>query len=227
MPKRTTNISRQVQHQEGPGERPIGDSISHARKPVVLQSEQLHAGIHTEEEEIEDMDGEGEDDSMAEMLTMLREIQKRKASKTSVRTAAFQNQKAALFSDARKRVDKAVRDGASAVDEARTTILGLRSQEVHQEGALASFKALWEVQDDCVQSLLHDLSGMIENLAHRRAEQINEASATLEAHIAERESSRKRLLAQASVCIEENIENQKIATDASALIKHYKALLRS
>ncbi|KAH9852691.1 hypothetical protein C2E23DRAFT_885445 [Lenzites betulinus] len=164
---------------------------------------------------------------MVEMLAMLQEIQKRKASKTSVRTAAFQNQKTALFSDARKRVDKAVRQGTSAIDEAHAMILDLKAKEVHQEGTLASLKALWGSQDDCVQGLLHNLGGMIEQLSHKRAEQINEASATLEAHITERENSRKRLLAQASVCIEENIENQKIATDANALIKHYKALLRA
>ncbi|KAI0362491.1 hypothetical protein OH77DRAFT_1416759 [Trametes cingulata] len=164
---------------------------------------------------------------MAEMLTMLQEFQKRKATKTSARSAAFQHAKAALFGDARKRAEHAVRDGTSAIEKARTTIIDLKAKESSQEGILTSLKALWECQDECVQDLLGTLNGVVEDLAHRRAAQINETSAMLEAQVVAREESRKRLLAQASTYIEENIENQRIATDANDLLKHYKALLRS
>lgn len=164
-------------------------------------------------------------------------------------------------------------------------MLDLKAKEVSQEAALTSLKVLWDNQEvcaymalrnilnilskDCVQDILSNFNGIIEDLAHRRAEQINEASAMctssatrtccgsracahwsvpppVEAHVSEREKSRRKLLAQASACIEENMENQKvrrlceyycarafaytslqIATDADNLIKHYKALLRS
>ncbi|KAI0672870.1 hypothetical protein C8Q78DRAFT_685391 [Trametes maxima] len=164
---------------------------------------------------------------MVEMLVMLKEFQKRKASKTSARSVAFQNQKAMLFADARKRAEKAVREGFSSVEKARATILDLKAQEVSQEGNLASLKVLWESQDECVQGLLRDCCGIVEDLAHRRAEEIDQASAMLELQAAERERSRRRLVENARTCIEENLESQKVATDAKNLIKHYKALLNA
>ncbi|OSD08510.1 hypothetical protein PYCCODRAFT_1429570 [Trametes coccinea BRFM310] len=182
-----------------------------------------------DEEYIEDAVGEddGDDENMAEMLAMLQEFQKRKASKTSARSVAFQTQKAAMFAEARMRVDDAVRSGIASIEHARTTILDLKAQEVSQEAALISLKALLESQDECVQGLLSTQNGVIEDLAHRRAEQIDEASAMLETQAIEREKSRKRLIASARSSIEENIEQQKVATDASNLIKHFKALIRS
>ncbi|KAI0373006.1 hypothetical protein BV20DRAFT_938755 [Pilatotrama ljubarskyi] len=114
---------------------------------------------------------------MAEMLTMLQEFQKRKATKTSARSITFQNAKSALFSDARKKVDKAVRDGTTALENAHAAIINVKAKEISQESALASLKSLWDSQDECVQDLVGNLSGVIEDLAHRRAAQINETSA--------------------------------------------------
>ncbi|KAI0647403.1 hypothetical protein C8Q79DRAFT_625148 [Trametes meyenii] len=164
---------------------------------------------------------------MVEMLVMLQEFQKRKASKTSARSVAFQNQKDALFADARKRVEKVVCDGYLSIEKARATILDLKAKEVSPERTLTPLKALWESQDECVQGLLHDCNGIIEDLAHRRAQEIDQASAMLEIQAVERERSRRQLIANARTCIEENLENQKVATDAKNLIKHYKALLNA
>ncbi|KAH9901466.1 hypothetical protein C8Q73DRAFT_246399 [Cubamyces lactineus] len=164
--------------------------------------------------------------SMAEMLAMLHEFQKRKASKTSARSITFQNQKNALSTNARQTAEKAIRNGAAAIEQARVTILDFKAQEVSQEATLVSLKALLESQDDCVQAVLDNLNGVIEDLSHRRAKQIDDASAMLEAQALARERSRKRLVEHARARIEENLEHQKTVTDASNLIKHYKALLR-
>lgn len=72
-------------------------------------------------------------------------------------------------------------------------MLDLKAKEVSQEAALTSLKVLWDNQEvcaymalrnilnilskDCVQDILSNFNGIIEDLAHRRAEQINEASA--------------------------------------------------
>ncbi|RPD66477.1 hypothetical protein L226DRAFT_566906 [Lentinus tigrinus ALCF2SS1-7] len=164
---------------------------------------------------------------MAEMFTMLQELQKRKASKSSARSAAFQSDKAALFAAARKRAEGAVRNGTMSIEKARATVAELRAQEVPHEATLSKLQALWQSHDETLQGLFGHLTGVIEDLSHRRAAQINESSSMLESQPAAREKSRKKLCAFAHSRISENMESQKVAADASALMKHYKALLLS
>ncbi|KAI0723894.1 hypothetical protein C8T65DRAFT_91397 [Cerioporus squamosus] len=182
--------------------------------------------------------------SLAEMFTVLQELQseltafvvishrddpftERKASKSSARSAAFQNEKAALFAAARKRAEGAVRTGTTSIEKARTTVAELKAQEASPEAILSKLRALRESHDETVEGLLGHLTGVIEDLSHRRAAQTNESSATLESHPLAREKSRKRLCTFARSQMAQNIENQKLAADASALMKHYKSLLLS
>ncbi|KAI0345276.1 hypothetical protein BDW22DRAFT_1354184 [Trametopsis cervina] len=79
---------------------------------------------------------------------------------------------------------------------------------------------------EAVGAILAQYPPIFEDISPRRAETINDTSAMLESHSAERHQSRRRLIRNAKVRIEEDYENQRIATDASALIKHYKAMLR-
>ncbi|KAM5531728.1 hypothetical protein V8D89_014577 [Ganoderma adspersum] len=200
-------------------------SSSSARQAGVTAQKQEH----DMEVDGEDVAGEDEDDadSMMEMLAVLQEFQKRKASKSSARSLAFQREKDALFTAARKKAEDTVRQGMESLDKACVLVSDLKAKEVSQEGALNELKMLLGSQDECVQSLLGHLNGLIEDLSHRRAAQINEASAMLEAQAAARDKSRKRLCGLANTRMTENMENQKIAADATTLIKHYKSLLLS
>ncbi|CCM00005.1 uncharacterized protein FIBRA_02030 [Fibroporia radiculosa] len=188
----------------------------------------------------------GDDDNgMLEMLNMLQEFQKRKASKTSTRSAVFQNKKNALIADARKNTETIVREGVLYMHESfhasvttrthtgilldrnqfSTMIAELKAQENSPD--LNGLSQLWESQNDLVNDLLGMYPSLIDNLSHRRADQIDGTSAMLEAHVAERQNSRRRLILNAKGRMDENIERQKLATDAAALIKHFKALLLS
>ncbi|OBZ65712.1 hypothetical protein A0H81_14345 [Grifola frondosa] len=124
----------------------------------------------------------GDEENMMEMITILQEFQKRKATALN----AF-----------------------SRIPKQRPLCSPRRSH------------------DDCVRTLLGHYPALVEDLSHRRANQINEASAMLESHVAERRHSRRRLIKNAQARMDENLEHQKIAADATALIKHYKALLLS
>ncbi|KAI0807768.1 hypothetical protein C8Q74DRAFT_88150 [Fomes fomentarius] len=170
---------------------------------------------------------EEEDDNMAEMLNILQELQKRKVTKTSTRSVAFHREKAALFNAARKKAEGAVRHGIASVEKARATIVDLKGQETSQEVTFGKLQSLWKEQDECVQRVSGHLTSVIEDLSHRRAAQINESSAMLEAQPSVRDASRRKLFTFANARISENMENQKIAADATALIKHYKALILS
>ena len=117
---------------------------------------------------------------MAEMFTILQELQsepiavlvsrwlndglvERKASKSSARSAAFQNEKAKLFAAARQRAEGAIRSGHSSMsvviracrdlaerctsEKARATIEKLKTEEASQEAKLTKLRALWESHD--------------------------------------------------------------------------------
>ncbi|KAI8989766.1 hypothetical protein BD414DRAFT_536147 [Trametes punicea] len=227
MPKKASTATRPAQTRAESGPlKPRGLRTSSFARRAAVTTQIQGTGDREMADNDEESGGDAEDENMVEMLAMLQEFQKRKATKTSARCAAFQTQKAAMFNEARKKVDDVVRNGAASIEKARATVLELRSQEVSPEAILISLRSLWESQHECVQGLSSSYNAIIEDLAHRRAEQIDEASAMLESQALEREASRKRLLTQARTCIEENIEHQKVATDANKLIKHYKALLR-
>ncbi|KZT71265.1 hypothetical protein DAEQUDRAFT_724209 [Daedalea quercina L-15889] len=172
-----------------------------------------------------DEEEQGDENGMLEMLSMLQEFQKRKASKTSTRSVAFQTKKNALFTEVRKNVDTIVREGAVYIDQCKARLAELKAQEISQEKNLQDLSALWQNQEDTVRSLLKTYPTLIEDLSHRRAAQTNDASEMVEAHAQERQESRKRLIHLAKARADEILERQKLATDATAFIKHYKALL--
>ncbi|KAF7799568.1 hypothetical protein EIP86_010805 [Pleurotus ostreatoroseus] len=178
------------------------------------------AGIAEFDDEV-DVD---EDDSMLEILGMLKEFQKRKTTKASTASNAFQTKKNALYTSARKSADSALRDGVAYIEQYQSRLADLRAQEVSQEQHLHESMLLKETED-AMENLSEVFSPLFEDLSYRRVESVNDSSAMLEVHTAQRQRSRMKLIKQAKARIDEDMENQRIATDATALIKHYKALL--
>ncbi|KAH9843169.1 uncharacterized protein C8Q71DRAFT_238058 [Rhodofomes roseus] len=187
-------------------------------------------GLDADEDQVDEIQNDeeeqdGDENGMLEMFTMLQAFQKRKASKSSTRSVAFHTKKNALFTDVRATVDTLVREGATYIDQCKTRLAELKAQEVSQEKHLKDLSALRKNQENTVRDLLKTYPVMIEDLSHRRAAQINESSELLEGNAQERQESRKRLIHLAKARADEILERQKLATDATALIKHYKALL--
>ncbi|KAI0811215.1 hypothetical protein BC629DRAFT_1589949 [Irpex lacteus] len=178
------------------------------------------------EEDVEIDEEENDDTSMLEMISMLQNFQKRKTTKSSSKQSAFTIKKNAIYDEARKNARNAVREGVAYIEQYKTVIETLKSQEVSQDKHLKEL-SLFAEQEDAVRALLDNFPPLFEELSHKRVEIINDTSAMLEAHSTERQQSRRRLIRNAKTRIEEDYEHQRIVTDASALIKHYKALLLS
>ncbi|KAJ3536925.1 hypothetical protein NM688_g6769 [Phlebia brevispora] len=177
-------------------------------------------------EEYYDDTEENEDDGMLEMLSILKEFQKRKATKGSTSSTVFETKKNSLFAAARKNADIAVKDGVTYIEQYKVKIAELKAQEVSQQQHLANLSLL-AGREEAVQALLDVFAPLLEDLSYRRADAINESSAMLEAHSVQRQRSRMKLVKQAKSRIDEDLEAQRVATDATALVKHYKALLLS
>jgi len=103
----------------------------------------------------------------------------------------------------------------------------MKNQEVPYSKCLKDAMPLWRAHDETVDSLLAVYPSLIDDLFSRRVEAINAASAMLENNPAEREKARKRLMKDAYAQLNQSLENERIATDATTLIKHYKALMLS
>ncbi|KZT27323.1 hypothetical protein NEOLEDRAFT_1191507 [Neolentinus lepideus HHB14362 ss-1] len=182
--------------------------------------------MHLEEaDEVEE--DVGENDSVQDMLSMLQELHKRKAAKTSTISTAFQNQKKIIYAEVRKSADAMVQQGFLSSQQCRDQLGELKAQESSYDKVFPDLMHLWKAHDDTVHSLLSLYPSFFDELSQQRSEEIDAASSMLEAHEEERAKSRRRLMKKAKAHLDEGLENQKIATDASALIKHYKSLLLS
>ncbi|KAL4244858.1 hypothetical protein ABKN59_001441 [Abortiporus biennis] len=166
-------------------------------------------------------------DSMSEMLTMLKEFEKRKATKTTSRSAAFQNKKHAMFTEARSNVDAIVTDGIAYIEQYKASLAQMHARELTKEKQLDELSLVFRGYEETIRSALSLYPPFFEDLSHRRARIIDDASAMLESHSNGRQYSRRKLLANAKARFDEGLENQRTAADATALIKHYKSLLLS
>jgi len=66
---------------------------------------------------------------------------------------------------------------------------------------------------------------LLDDLATRRSDQVNAASEMLQCYPARRQAALKKFSKQARTHLEEVKENEKVASDASAMIKQFKNLL--
>lgn len=71
------------------------------------------------------------------MVSMIKEYEKRKTTKTPSRTTAFHTKKSALFEAVRKDADAILRDGIAHVEQFQDRIRELKSQQLSR-GALIS-----------------------------------------------------------------------------------------
>jgi len=187
--------------------------------------------INEDEDSLDEIQNSGdeddEEDEGVDMLDIIQEFKKRKAKKSTTSSNTFQNQKAALYAQARQNAYNAARDGNDYLDQALDKMSQLKSQEGSYKKHLKDFLPLYNANDASVQLLLATYPTLLQDLVPRRTEEIDAASIMLMSLPKDRETSRKRLMRNARDQIDEGLENQRVATDAAALIKHYKALLLS
>ncbi|KAG6880259.1 hypothetical protein C0992_001827 [Termitomyces sp. T32_za158] len=164
--------------------------------------------FNTEDSDNELLEGhENNDDAVGDISTILQEHHERQAKKASARASAFQMQKKAIYAAARKAAQDVSKAGVAHIEYAVTKMQELRNEEVLPEKMLADYEQLLRFQEEASTSLLS-----------RSAERSNPSR---------REAALRKFSKSARIHVEEARENEKVATDASELIKHYKNLLRA
>ncbi|KAF8077715.1 hypothetical protein FPV67DRAFT_1662514 [Lyophyllum atratum] len=160
-----------------------------------------------------------------DVTRILKEHHEYQAKKTSARSTTFQTQKKAIYAAARKNAQEVATSGIAYLENARAKIQELKGREVSHEKVFSNFQQLCVAQEESIDSLLSVYSPLLDELAPRRSDQANAASEMVRKNPIRREAALKKFSKNARAHVEEARENERAATDASALIKHYKNLL--
>ncbi|KAK7034076.1 hypothetical protein VNI00_012507 [Paramarasmius palmivorus] len=181
-----------------------------------------------EEAGLEDDKARYDDEDIAsDMSKFLQDLRKRQAKKNSASNTAFENQKKAIYAAGRARAQEISRDGIAYLENLKASLLDMRKNEKSYDRYTNDVIPMWNEQDEAVKSLIDSYETAMDNLFPKRAEAIALAAEQLESNPARREHQLKSFLAKAHDEVVRSRQNERIATDASKLIKNVKALLLS
>ncbi|KAK0196798.1 hypothetical protein F5146DRAFT_1217788 [Armillaria mellea] len=174
----------------------------------------------------DDDDIENSDDDAKTMAKFLQEYKKQQAKKSSTRSAAFDGQKKALFTSGRKTAEEISRDGVTYLEELKAQVMNTKQQEISHEKYTDGLDQLGEESNEALAKWLEICPTAKEDLFVRRLQTLDAAGKMLEANPSSREQALDRCRRNAHTQVRKSGEKEKLATDASRLIKHYKDLLR-
>ncbi|KAL1746283.1 hypothetical protein HDZ31DRAFT_62309 [Schizophyllum fasciatum] len=208
---------------------PSKSSLRASSRPP-RKSAPVHFAEHSEDEMKIDSGSEKSDDDddndADDLRNIFEALQKRQKKKASARTIAFQNQKKALYNAGRKNVQDLFREATQLAENIRAQVADLEEQEISYEQQKDHFASLLKAMDQETEAVL-GFSTTIEDLNARRVTIIDTCSSLVEGRPAQREKALQTFLIKARDQVERSRAEQKSATDAKALIKQYKTILRA
>ncbi|XP_006457943.1 hypothetical protein AGABI2DRAFT_114966 [Agaricus bisporus var. bisporus H97] len=113
----------------------------------------------------------------------------------------------------------------SCREQARAHILDMKSQEVDAGHFLKEHIRQQSRQNDAYKEWHKSSGTFVAQLGQQRSFMIDETSKTLNMAATERNSTCRQFSKEARMQVEKSKEEEKLATDASSLIRHYKSLL--
>ncbi|OAX34546.1 hypothetical protein K503DRAFT_435382 [Rhizopogon vinicolor AM-OR11-026] len=126
------------------------------------------------------------------------------------------------FAAARTENTKLVEDANSYADSVQTALVRMREQrEANRCDLLAQVK----VDEEKIQALCAAYSSLLDGVVHQRAQTIHTTKVMVQESEIEMRKSRKRLMEKTKARLDDARERQKLTMDATALVKHYKALI--
>ncbi|KAF9497456.1 hypothetical protein BDN71DRAFT_1444601 [Pleurotus eryngii] len=165
------------------------------------------------------------DDQQNRSLDGLLDALKSNAKKNNGKSSGFTKEKQEIFTQGRANATEASRKGIKHLDAAKQYLEELRNQEIDLDKKIEDMKLMWEANGSNLKAVLQVHPALIEDLFPRRKAETSAAADRIDEHRVERGGSLKTFLKHANAHLSRGREHEKIATDARALIKNYKALL--
>ncbi|KAK0211057.1 hypothetical protein DFS33DRAFT_1379020 [Desarmillaria ectypa] len=160
------------------------------------------------------------------MAKFLQEYKRQQAKKNSARSVAFDGQKKVLYASARKTAEEISGDGVAYLEEMKAQVMVTKQQEISYEKYTNGLDQLGEDSNEALVKLLEICPTVKEDLFVRRRQALEAAGEMLKSNPSRKEQALRQFLRNAHGQVNKSRQNEKLATDASKLIKHYKDLLR-
>ncbi|GAW08600.1 hypothetical protein LENED_010668 [Lentinula edodes] len=167
-------------------------------------------------------DVEYESDDGLELGKFMQELQTKK---TTLLSTAFDNQKKATYDSARKQAKETSQEGLGYLEDLRVMLLKLKKDEIPFKKYSHEVDPLWKNRETSLASLYDLYPSVVDDLFVRRAQVIDDASGMIRINPSKREKALRSFLENARREVDRSRQKEIEATDASKLIKHYKALL--
>ncbi|KAG1719895.1 uncharacterized protein EDB91DRAFT_1170183 [Suillus paluster] len=126
------------------------------------------------------------------------------------------------FAAARTESAKLVEETNAYIDSVQTTLAYMKEQH---ETNRSDLPARLKVDEEKIDALCAAYSPLLDGVVHQRIQTEDTMKTTVEAWEVDMRKSRKRLMEKAKARLDDAREKQKLAMDASELVKHYKALV--
>ncbi|ETW86098.1 hypothetical protein HETIRDRAFT_449003 [Heterobasidion irregulare TC 32-1] len=179
----------------------------------------------------ENEDEDEEQDNQLKLLNIITEF-KKKAAK-SKRSAAFNKQVAAEFVEVREKTEAFVKDMNAYIDQVLVDTSEMRDKEKMGERRLAQDAQQWRTTSvriittpDGLSAALAMVPSLLKEISFKRSQEVNDGCERVESQPALRERHRRRLMRKAKSDLKSIAEEEQVASDARALIKQYKNLIR-
>ncbi|KAF7778564.1 hypothetical protein Agabi119p4_2909 [Agaricus bisporus var. burnettii] len=140
-------------------------------------------------------------------------------------STTFQTRRQKLYEEARDSAKNLVATHVQLLQQARAHILDMKSQEVDAGHFLKEHIRQQSRQNDAYKEWHKSSGTFVAQLGQQRSSMIDETSKTLNMAATERNSTCRQFSKEARMQVEKSKEEEKLATDASSLIRHYKSLL--
>ncbi|KAG2020130.1 hypothetical protein CC2G_005499 [Coprinopsis cinerea AmutBmut pab1-1] len=165
--------------------------------------------------------------SNKEIIRRLRaDAQAKQAAATKKASNVFATKKDAIYSDARKRGAEISQSGTQHIEEAKERLRAMKAQEITLDKHSLQYESLTRHVEATFESFRDAYPPLFRELGPRRSETIEAASRAVKSNKGRRDNAMQQVFRDAGARIREAKENEKVNTDASALRKHLKLLLR-
>ncbi|EFI28355.1 hypothetical protein CC1G_13885 [Coprinopsis cinerea okayama7 len=148
----------------------------------------------------------------------------KQAAATKKASNVFATKKDAIYSDARKRGAEISQSGTQHIEEAKERLRAMKAQEITLDKHSLQYESL--TRHEAFESFRDAYPPLFRELGPRRSETIEAASRAVKSNKGRRDNAMQQVFRDAGARIREAKENEKVNTDASALRKHLKLLLR-